>query len=46
MNDYIYSLTYNGSYIGMELLIIIAVLQVPQVQTILKQMQKGTALSS
>ncbi len=46
MNDYIYSLTYNGSYIGMELLIIIALLQVPQVQTILKEMRKGTALSA
>lgn len=45
-NEYLYALIYNGSYIGAEIFIIILVLQVPQVQTVLKQMRKGTLLSN
>ena len=45
-NDYIYSIVYNGSFIGVEIFIIILLLQVPQVQSLLKQMQKGVLLSN
>lgn len=44
-NEYIYSLVYNGSFIGMEIFIIILLLQVPQVKKLLYQMRKGTLLS-
>jgi thiamine transporter len=41
-NDYIYSIVYNGSFIGAEILIIIVLLQVPQVQSLLRQMRRSS----
>lgn len=45
-NDVIYSIVYNGSFIGAEIFIIILLLQVPQVQSVLKQMRRGTLLTN
>lgn len=45
-NDIIYSLVYNGSFIGAEIFIIILLLQIPQVQSVLKQMRRSAAFGN